>query len=112
MKHSPDRYEAHCNFIRSLPCVVCSNPAETELVHVRFSDARAAKINPGSAQKPEDNWTLPLCSQHHRDQHDLGEVVFWAWHKIDPTFVCMALWINSGNTQAAQTIINTWSQHS
>jgi hypothetical protein len=66
-------------------------------------------------EKSKDIWVLPVCSSHHRDAHDLGdEAMFWTWHKIDPVFVCMALWINSGNTEAAIMIIDNakWSQRS
>jgi hypothetical protein len=37
------------------------------------------------AEKPSDKWTLPLCNQHHREQHDHGdELAFWAEYGIDP----------------------------
>ena len=104
-----ERDEAHLQFIRQCPCLVCLNNIETEAAHVRFSDARAAKDNPGVGQKPDDGWTVPLCSSHHREQHSMGEVKFWDQKMIDPLFVAMALYLNSGDLEAAETIIK--AQH-
>jgi len=96
---------AHQDYIRTLSCLVCSNNIETECAHVRFSDARAAKPESGMGRKPEDCWTVPLCSRHHRDQHDMGEVAFWNKHGIDPIFVCLALWRVSGNHELGEKIL-------
>jgi len=43
--------EAHLQFIRGLPCLVCEDNTATEACHIRFSDCRAAKVNPGVGQK-------------------------------------------------------------
>jgi hypothetical protein len=99
----------HTDWLRTQSCFICGNP-HVELAHLRMSDARAAKVNPGKGKKPHDLWVLPLCSAHHRDQHKAGEKLFWQWHQIDPVFVCLALWANTGNSQAYETIRRTWQQ--
>ncbi len=100
-----DHDEAHLQFIRQCPCLICQNNIETEAAHVRFSDARAAKDNPGVSAKPSDLFTVPLCSACHRRQHSMGERQFWNNEGIDPIFVSLALWARSGDLEAAERII-------
>jgi len=96
----------HLDFIRSLPCCVCLNSVETEAAHVRMSDAMSAKINPGVGAKPHDRWTVPLCSQHHREQHaDGDERAFWHWHCINPLWLALVLHSVTGNHYAARRAI-------
>jgi len=101
--------DRHLAFIRQLPCLVCMDNTSTEAAHIRFSDERAAKINPGVGQKPHDHWTVPLCGRHHREQHTMNEEKFWGTEGIDPLFVAMALYLNSGDAEAGETIIR--AQH-
>lgn len=97
--------EAHLRFIRSLPCTVCQNPIETEAAHVRFSDPRAAKDNPGKGARPDDAFAVPLCSHHHRVQHEMNERKFWVQNRIDPIFIALALWHISGDYERGCLII-------
>lgn len=102
--------EKHLSFLRSLPCLVCLDNTATEACHIRYSDSRAAKVNPGVGQKPHDFWCVPLCGRHHREQHAVGnEAAFWDQALIDPLFVAMALYLNTGDTEAGETIIR--AQH-
>lgn len=101
--------KAHLEYLRQLPCLVCGNNIETQAAHIRFSDQRAAKVNPGS-HKPHDFWCVPLCGRCHGAQHEMGdEAKFWEQAMIDPLFVAMALYLNSGNQEAGETIIR--AQH-
>jgi len=45
--------------------------------------------------KPGDDWTLPLCSHHHREQHAHGEAEFERFHVIDMKATAAALWLAS-----------------
>lgn len=99
------RYEEHKRFIRSLPCIICYDDTSTECAHVRMRDPRAAKKITGIGIKPRDCWTVPLCGQHHRQQHEIGEANFWYWAGIDPIFKAMALWINSGDLEAGEEVV-------
>ena len=103
------RDEAHLKFIRGLPCLVCRDNTSTEAAHLRRADMRAAKPFTGLSIKPNDCWTIPLCGKCHRHQHEVGEERFWDGAMIDPTFVCMALAINSGDQEAGEQIIE--AQH-
>jgi len=73
---------------------------------VRFGSQKAAKRHTGMAEKPDDAWALPLCGRHHRDQHLIGEGVFWGIHYGHrPIFLCLALWRVSGDIEAGEQII-------
>ena len=100
----------HLDFIRGLPCVVCGNNIQTEAAHVRFADPRAAKVSAGLGRKPDDEWTVPLCGEHHREQHAGGEAIFWKRHGIDPIFVAMALKRISGDQAAGERIVQCASE--
>lgn len=99
-----EKIDAHLDFVRSLPCVVCLTPFSSEACHIRFSDARAAKFNPGS-HKPSDWWTLPMCRQCHARQHSGDEVRFWQCEGIDPLFVSAMLYLSSGNNEGGNQIV-------
>ena len=101
-----EKSAAHLDLVRQLPCIVCGNDIETEAAHVRFSDSRVAKINSGLAQKPHDKFTLPLCSRHHREQHNHGdERLWWESKNIDPIFYALALYACDGDHQTGAAIV-------
>ena len=65
------RDKRHLAFIRLLPCVKCGRNRTTQAAHIRkFTDG-------GTGLKPSDNYTVPLCSKCHAEQHQKGEVSFW-----------------------------------
>jgi hypothetical protein len=101
--------EAHLSFIRSLPCLCCLDDTATEAAHIRFSDQRAAKVNPGVGQKPHDYWVVPLCWKCHREQHGGKEQEFWDRAMIDPLAVAAWLYLASSDHEAGETIIR--AQH-
>ena len=94
----------HLDYIRNLPCLVCGDNTSTEAAHVRRADARAAKKITGTGIKPRDCWVVPLCSRHHRRQHEVGEAHFWDGWGIDPVFKAMAFWVHSGDIEAGEEI--------
>jgi hypothetical protein len=102
-------HDGHLGFIRGLPCLVCLDNTATEAAHIRMTDLRAAKKNPGLGAKPHDWWTVPLCNRCHREQHEMSESEFWDTKMIDPIFVAMALWINTGDHESGEIIIR--AQH-
>lgn len=103
--------ESHLKFIRRLQCVVCGR-SPCEAAHVRFNDARAAKVNSGMRQKPHDRWAVPVCSDHHRQQHTQGERKWWGERGIDPVFIALALWSVSGDEDAGSQIVRHAYFHS
>ena len=52
--------------------------------------------------KPSDKHSVPLCTVHHRIQHELGELRFWAefGHGINPVSLAERLWKISGDAEA------------
>lgn len=105
-QRQPRRHNAkHLDFIRSLPCLVCQNPIQTEAAHIRYGFTRAGKRPTGGAEKPDDDWTVPLCGDHHQTQHAEGELKFWGRIGIDPILVALALCRVSGDFERGEEII-------
>lgn len=92
----------HRKFIRSLECCVhgcllCDELDKLvgcviECAHVRTG------TDGGTAIKPSDWWTVPLCSVHHLEQHNIGEPAFERLHKIDLKRIALALARQSPDT--------------
>jgi hypothetical protein len=97
----------HLDWIRTLPCVLTLRSAEA--AHIRFADPRFAKRSTGIAERPDDKWAVPLSPEMHRlhndSQHNRNEREFWRSHGIDPCLLAAALWINSGDDDAAGLIL-------
>lgn len=97
---------AHEAFIRELPCMICGDATSTECAHVSYADLRYGKFGRGKGQKEESVWVVPLCNQHHVDQHHVGEQQFWHAYHIDPCRVAAALYIRTGSHEDAQLILD------
>ncbi len=96
----------HLRFIRSLPCIVCHDNTSTQAAHIRFGDYKAGKRHSGLGEKPDDRFTLPMCSFCHGMQHREGEHPYWnVRSRIDPIKAAMALWLVSGDHEAGERII-------
>lgn len=54
----------------------------------------------GLGVKPSDRFTVPLCHDHHRVQHNIGEMAFWSQRGVDPTALAEHLWTKSGDMDA------------
>lgn len=106
--------ERHLSNIRQLSCVVCTannephNSIQTEAAHIRYADLRAGKEMSGLGQKPHDQWTVPLCGLHHRDQHDNNEREWWSTWQIDPVKLALALYLHSGDHAKCEEIIRAY----
>jgi hypothetical protein len=92
LKDAPQiRNASHLAWIRGHVCSVnasdCSD--RIEAAHVRTG------TDGGMGVKPGDNWTIPLCSDHHHDQHQVGEAQFERYHSIDMKAIAQALWQRS-----------------
>lgn len=100
------KIDAHLGFIRTLPCICCGNEIESQAAHIRFSDARVAKVNAGVGAKADDYWTLPMCRAHHDEQHRTGdERKFWRRYGIDPILYALRLWSCTGNHELGCMVI-------
>lgn len=86
------RSAEHLAFVRRLPCVVCFKDGPSEAAHVRN------KTDGGTGLKPSDRFTVPLCMEHHAEQHNRGELTFWGVLGVDPLNLALRLWTVSGDT--------------
>lgn len=77
---------AHLAYVASKPCLVCGRN-RTHAHHLKFAQPTAL------GRKVSDEFTVPLCSIHHRELHRHGdERVWWAARSIDALQVAEELW--------------------
>ena len=77
---------AHLAFVGSKPCLVCGR-TRSHAHHLKFAQPTAL------GRKVSDEFTVPLCSIHHRELHQHGdERVWWAARGIDALQVAEELW--------------------
>lgn len=101
----------HLEAIRQLPCINpnCRRDPAGVAAHVRFACAETGKDNPGMQAKPDDHFTVPLCSACHTDgpgaQHQGNERAFWERIKIDPLKACASLAEVSPNVEAMRAVV-------
>lgn len=86
------RSSAHLAFVASRPCLICGrNRAHAH--HLKFAQPTAL------GRKVSDEFTVPLCSTHHRELHRHGdERVWWDAHRVDALKVAEELWNSRGPT--------------
>ncbi|QIO34348.1 DUF968 domain-containing protein [Bradyrhizobium sp. 1(2017)] len=94
MQRDPrQRDERYLAYIRTLPCCICGDNTSTEAAHLRVGliSASTPKRATGMGEKSSDKWALPLCSRHHREQHRMNELEFWASYGINPFELAISL---------------------
>jgi hypothetical protein len=100
-----ERDNTHLAFIRSLRCCICGKP-NPDPAHIRSANAIYGKRETGGQEKASDKWTVPLCREHHDEQHDAGnELKWWASKRIDPFGLALALYGASGDDEVAEAIL-------
>ena len=80
------RDKTHLRFVGSHPCLVCGRqPSDAH--HLRFTQPRALGM------KVSDEFTVPLCREHHRQLHHAGNEQAW-WHNqsIKPLPIAQYMW--------------------
>lgn len=88
-KLSKIRDEAYLSAIRKCKCI-CPNCINNniEAAHIRVTEAGTEGSGAGGAEKPGDNFVLPLCAYHHRlssdAEHNIGSVKFWSQFEENP----------------------------
>src|SRR3954454_12731505 len=85
-KAARKRDKAHLGFVSAQPCLVCKrSPCDAH--HLKFAQPRAL------GRKVSDEYTVPLCREHHQQLHRHGnEVAWWANVQITPLPVATELW--------------------
>jgi hypothetical protein len=80
------RNKSHLAFVASQPCLVCQRcPCDAH--HIKFAEPRTL------GRKVSDEFTVPLCRDHHVQLHHVGnEAGWWADLKISPLEIAKELW--------------------
>ena len=80
------RNKVHLAFVAAQPCLVCQrSPCDAH--HLKFAQPRTL------GRKVSDEFTVPLCREHHRDLHRHGnESAWWANVQIAPIEAASELW--------------------
>jgi hypothetical protein len=80
------RNKAHLAFVASQPCLVCRRtPCDAH--HLKFAQPRSL------GRKVSDEFTVPLCRQHHQELHRHGnELAWWTNLQITPLPLASELW--------------------
>src|SRR5258705_6566346 len=80
------REKAHLSFVAAQPCLVCQrSPCDAH--HLKFAQPRSL------GRKVSDEFTVPLCRDHHHELHRHGnEMAWWANLQIAPLEVASELW--------------------
>ena len=94
--------QGHLAAIRQLPCLICRR-SPVEACHVRMSTP--GKPNAGIGARPDDSATVPMCHEHHMEQHGEGERNFYDRIGIDALKLASALYRVSPNVQKMRGII-------
>jgi len=80
------RDKTHLRFVALQPCLLCGrSPSDPH--HLRFAQPRAM------GRKTSDEFVVPLCRTHHRQNHQVGdERAWWSAIAIDPLLTAERLW--------------------
>jgi len=80
------REKAHLSFVSAQPCLVCQrSPCDAH--HLKFAQPRSL------GRKVSDEFTVPLCRDHHQQLHRHGdEIAWWANLRIAPLKMAEELW--------------------
>lgn len=83
IERAPRReWPKHRQWLRGFQCVVpgCDN-RQIECCHVRITDG--PDTGAGIGQKPHDAFTVPMCSQHHDQSHNVGTATFERMYRVN-----------------------------
>jgi hypothetical protein len=80
------RNKTHLGFVAAQPCLICRrSPCDAH--HLKFAQPRSL------GRKVSDEFTVPLCREHHQQLHRYGnEAGWWANVQIAPIEVAKQLW--------------------
>jgi hypothetical protein len=85
-KEVPRRNKANLAFVGAQPCLVCQR-APSDAHHLKFAQPRSL------GRKVSDEFTVPLCRDHHRELHRHGnELAWWASMQLAPIQIARELW--------------------
>lgn len=106
-KRPREKDQTHLKWIGTLRCCVCGRP-DVDAAHIRSANSLYGKRETGGAEKASDKFTVPLCREHHDEQHKAGnELKWWAAKQIDPFGLALALHHASGDDELAEGILRS-----
>jgi hypothetical protein len=80
----------YLEWLRTQDCCICGDNTSVEAAHIRTANIGMGKDDFGWG-RPDDKWCVPLCGEHHREQHTMNEMAFWEKHGKDPFLIAMTL---------------------
>jgi hypothetical protein len=85
-KTARKRNKVHLAFVAAQPCLICKgSPCDAH--HLKFAQPRSL------GRKVSDEFTVPLCREHHQQLHRHGnEMAWWVNNQIAPVEVAKDLW--------------------
>ena len=80
------RSKLHLGFVAAQPCLVCQrSPCDAH--HLKFAQPKSL------GRKVSDEFTVPLCRDHHQELHRHGnEMAWWANLRMTPLETASELW--------------------
>ena len=103
MAYKSIKSRKHLIFVSEKPCVICSRP-DVQSAHIRFAGA-------GIGMKPSDCFVVPLCIDHHREQHSMNERMFWHLYKINPIARALYYCAESPDSKIRKGIYESFKKH-
>lgn len=72
------------------PSVLTPCGGRIDPAHLRYTDPKVGRSNPGLSCKSDDRWATSLCRRHHEEQHAYGnERAWWAGYGLDGSQVAI-----------------------
>ena len=99
--------EGHRKRVKRLHCCLCGR-SPVDATHIRYSDEARGKQNPGLGRKPSDTFVVPLCREHHDQQHRGNEQDFWAGYDVDPLRLADLLYCNTYDPEILDMIVDAY----
>jgi uncharacterized protein DUF968 len=90
-KAKPKKSADYLAFVRKLPCILTGKYG-VEAAHLSMAATEYGHYGRGRGAKSPDRWALPLCSEAHRRQHEIGESLFWRNAGVDPHILALVIW--------------------
>ena len=97
------RSKIHLRYVSEHSCTICSR-TDVQSAHIRYSGA-------GIGLKPCDSFVVPLCIEHHREQHGMNERMFWHLYQIDPIAKALSLCASSPDKNIRKAIYEKFKNH-
>ena len=92
----------HLKYIAGKSCIICGG-IDVQAAHIRYSGA-------GTGMKPCDVFTIPLCIEHHREQHTKNEKFFWSLYAINPIARAMSFALESPDKKIREGVYDYFKQ--